>query len=216
MTDDGWMNASLFHEYITDTFDSYLNGNHVKLPVVVFCPKHFSANINTKTLQFCKDKGIILVCLPSILSVINALIVQPLRKMWPEAILEWKTKSKAPEFTRMNFCPLLKALLKNSVSIEMFQKQFAKHNLFPFGHAEDVANPEKHDADGQDVNTKDFKRSDLLLTRNLLVRMIDGEKMANFCRFYALNRQDEEWDGDLADKNLYVIWKELVDRCKRT
>lgn len=248
MTDEGWMNASLFRKYISDTFYKYLNKNHVELPVVVFCPKHFSANINTKTQQFCKDHGIILVCLPSVLNVIDAVISRPFRTIWPDAILKWKAESKAAALTKVDFCPLLKKLLKDSVSVELFQEKFTEHHLFPFGDAEDIAEAEVDGGDGQDNEIEDVKlpdflaehpllpfgnaedvikpeehdeddqdneisRPDLLLTRNVLVRMIDDEKVTTFCRFYALHREDEEWDGDLADKNLYAFWKELVDRC---
>lgn len=63
------------------------------------------------------------------------------------------------------------------------------------------------------IMVKDCVRSELT-KRDALASMIGEEKLDSFCRFYAMNRQGEEWRGNLADKNLYNIWRELVDRCR--
>lgn len=62
-SDSGWMQSEQFFEYFANVFDPYVSNNNIQRPIIVFLDGHAS-HLSLSLSTFCREKFIILVCLP--------------------------------------------------------------------------------------------------------------------------------------------------------
>lgn len=110
-TDSGWMNSGAFYEYMTNVFYPWLVKNNVELPVIVFVDGHRS-HATYDTVQFCKDRGIILVCLPPnsthFIQPLDVSFFKPMKAAWDTALVKWRFANGGAMISKRDFAPLLK------------------------------------------------------------------------------------------------------------
>ncbi|KAJ8967933.1 hypothetical protein NQ314_002574 [Rhamnusium bicolor] len=61
-SDNGWMKASLFYEYVANVFNVYLEEKKIEKPVILFVDGH-KTHLTLQISQLCNRLGIILIAL---------------------------------------------------------------------------------------------------------------------------------------------------------
>lgn len=88
-TEKGWMTGEAFYEYFANVFHPYLVKEQIPLPVIVFLDGH-SSHLTLHLSEFCRNNGIILVCLlpntTHILQLLDVSVFAPLKQKWKTTV----------------------------------------------------------------------------------------------------------------------------------
>lgn len=217
LSDNGWMTTATFFEYITDLFHPFLRALDVAFPVIVFLDGHTS-HLSFETQDYCQSNGIILVPLypnsTHILQPMDVACFKSLKYEWREAVHAWKAQTLEPLLNKENFCELFSKVSTEVLQPHLFKSGFECCGLYPF-------NPDrinynklliKKGKDDCENNTAETDRVEFLNMRERFGELLGLEKLNTFCNFYAMNK-NSEWTGHPYDRNLYGIWKKIVEKC---
>lgn len=114
-SDNGWMKAELFYEYIANVFNTYLMENKVTLPVILFVDGHKS-HLSYQLSTLCSELQIVLVALypnaTRILQPADVAAFRPIKAGWKQALLKWRKGHPTEAVTRECVAPLLKEVVQ--------------------------------------------------------------------------------------------------------
>lgn len=106
LSDNGWMKAEVFIQYIKNVLHPALQKKNVTFPVILFVDGHKS-HTTLELSQLCQSLGIILIALypnaTRLLQPADVAAFRPIKLMWRKAVLEWRANN------------LTKTLLKTDV-----------------------------------------------------------------------------------------------------
>ncbi|KAJ8952744.1 hypothetical protein NQ318_008058 [Aromia moschata] len=107
-SDNGWMKAELFYEYIANVFHKSLVANGVKFTVILFVDGH-KTHMTIQLSKLCNDLEIILIALyPSatrILQPADVAAFKPLKNDWKDVILDWRRNNPMRQLSKQDFAP---------------------------------------------------------------------------------------------------------------
>ncbi|KAJ8916360.1 hypothetical protein NQ315_005057 [Exocentrus adspersus] len=133
-TESGWMTGQSFYEFITNIFHKFLIENKIQLPVVLFVDGHAS-HLTMELSNFCIENKIELIALypnaTHILQPMDVAIFHPLKNGWKQAVQRFKVENDGKKLKRENFGPLLKTVIEESLTPDMFRNGFRTCGLFP-------------------------------------------------------------------------------------
>jgi len=94
VSDNGWMTAETFFEYVINVFYPYLIIKGTQFLVILYFDGH-SSHINIPLVKFCREKLIELIVLfPNATHLIQPLIditfFHPFKESWRKAVSKWK------------------------------------------------------------------------------------------------------------------------------
>ncbi|XP_077294939.1 uncharacterized protein LOC143917331 [Arctopsyche grandis] len=133
-SENGWMDGSLFYNFIACVFHPFLIKENIPLPIIIFVNGR-SSLVTLSASEFCKSHGIILIgLLPNSTNLIHPI---------PIAVFDtlkkgWKTKvNHANESTsnNKNFALLLKETLADYITPSVLKDGFRKCGLVPWNLA---------------------------------------------------------------------------------
>lgn len=136
-SDSGWMTGEVFFEYISNDFNSWLERNNIKRPILLLIDGHKS-HMTLPLSQFCAQHDIILYALPPntthILQPADVSVFKPMKQEWKNTVKNWQ---KRPEnsnqiVTKINFCKVFEETLQNTQMQSHVVKGFRKCGLYPF------------------------------------------------------------------------------------
>ncbi|KAJ8966813.1 hypothetical protein NQ314_003309 [Rhamnusium bicolor] len=135
-SDTGWMQSSVFFEYVANDFDKWLENNKIKRPVILFIDGHKS-HITLELSKICEEKKIVLYALPTntthMLQPADVSVFRPLKQEWKNTVKKWQSRLEDVNSTvnKTNFCILLNETLKNTKMKKDIISGFRKFGLYP-------------------------------------------------------------------------------------
>lgn len=137
LSETGWMRSKVFYEYVTMTFNPWLDASGVKKPIIFFIDGHKS-HLTMSLSEFCSSNGIILYALPPnathIMQPCDVSVFKPLKSQWQATVREWQMCEENTNqiLTKSKFCLLLKKVLKKENLSQTIKNGFRKCGLFPY------------------------------------------------------------------------------------
>ncbi|KAF9420546.1 hypothetical protein HW555_003296 [Spodoptera exigua] len=114
LSDNGWMKAELFIQYIQNVLHPALMKRNITFPVILFLDGHKS-HTTLQLTQLCQNLGIILIALypnaTRILQPADVAAFRPIKVMWRKAVLEWRTDNLTKSLLKTDVAPILEKLL---------------------------------------------------------------------------------------------------------
>lgn len=109
-TENGWMTAETFYEYIANIFHPWLVKEKIKLPVLLFVDGHTS-HMSMHLSEFCQKNLIVLVALfpnsTHFMQPMDVSAFHPLKAGWKTGVRNWRYERNGISLRRENFAPLL-------------------------------------------------------------------------------------------------------------
>ncbi|KAI4466761.1 hypothetical protein MML48_2g00008229 [Holotrichia oblita] len=197
ISDNGWMKAEVFYEYISQVLYPYLKKHNTKFPIILFVDGH-STHMTYNVSILCSQLEIILIALypnaTRLLQPADVVAFKPLKNGWKKGVNEWRRSN----LTKEKFAPILKLAIDNHLNRDILKNGFRACGLFPW-------NP-----DSLDYSKCPGKSTQLLRTTNIqpTVKMnyetfkgiVGKELLSNFETFSEM-QENESFN------KLYDMWK---------
>lgn len=133
-SDNGWMKAELFYEYIVNVFNTYLMENKVTLPVILFVDGHKS-HLSYQLSTLYSELQIVLVALypnaTQIFQPADVAAFRPIKAGWKQALSKWRKGHPTEAVTRECVAPLLKEVVEG-IKPETLKNGFKACGLYPW------------------------------------------------------------------------------------
>ncbi|XP_067215467.1 uncharacterized protein [Linepithema humile] len=133
-SENGWMTAETFYEYISNIFEPWLTAHNIERPVILYVDGH-SSHMTLPVSQFCMDHQIELIALfPNATHLIQPLdiaLFRTLKSSWRDCINDWRVQNER-NLRREDFGPLLKITIERIELPKVMSNGFRKCGLFPF------------------------------------------------------------------------------------
>lgn len=130
---NGWISADCFFGWLANLFYPSIK-DKVQFPIVVLMDGHTS-HINIAVAEFCKEKDIILYCLPPhashILQPLDVAVFGPMKKIWNKCLDDFKRDYKGLSMTRNHFFPVFDKCWKEATGAQNVKAGFKKCGLVP-------------------------------------------------------------------------------------
>ncbi|KAJ8046390.1 Jerky protein-like-like [Holothuria leucospilota] len=135
---NGWMNASVFYEWVANHFHPFLQKENIKLPVVLLLDGH-SSHLSLEVTSFCAENGIILFCLPAhcshVLQPCDLSLFKALKQSWKTEVRRWKALHIGQVVTKANFASVFAPVWRAASKPQTAQNGFRAAGLYPFNKA---------------------------------------------------------------------------------
>ncbi|XP_039314369.1 tigger transposable element-derived protein 1-like [Solenopsis invicta] len=133
-SENGWMTAETFYEYISNIFEPWLTAHNIERPVILYVDGH-SSHMTLPVAQFCMDHQIELIALfPNATHLIQPLDValfRTLKSSWRNCVNDWRVQNQR-NLRREDFGPLLKIAIEGVELPRVMSNGFRKCGLSPF------------------------------------------------------------------------------------
>lgn len=110
MSDNGWMKAEIFIDYIKNVFHKHLLETNVEFPVILFVDGH-RTHLTYQLSQLCTDLKIVLIALypnaTRILQPADVSSFKPLKHFWKQGVLQWRRDNPYCTLGKQHFAPIL-------------------------------------------------------------------------------------------------------------
>lgn len=135
LSENGWMKAECFYEYVANILHPHLKKKGTKFPIIFFVDGH-ATHLTYELSQLCTDLGIILISLypnsTRILQPADVAAFKPLKNAWKKGVLEWRRSNPTEALTKEKFAPILKIVVDTSISKSTIINGFRSCGLYPF------------------------------------------------------------------------------------
>ena len=132
-SEKGWITTPLFFEWLANLFYPAVK-DKVEFPIILFLDGHKS-HVNLAVSEFCKDKDIILYCLPPhsshVLQPLDVGVFGPMKKLWDDLVRRFTAKHHFP-MTKKQFFTVFDQLWSQIKSKKYPVGGFKKSGLLPF------------------------------------------------------------------------------------
>lgn len=133
-SENGWMTAETFYEYISNIFEPWLTTHNIERPIILYVDGH-SSHLTLPVAQFCMDHQLELIALfPNATHLIQPLDValfRTLKSSWRDCTNDWRVQNQR-NLRREDFGPLLKKAIERIELPRVMSNGFRKCGLFPF------------------------------------------------------------------------------------
>lgn len=136
ISDNGWMTAEAFFEYLTNVFHPWLLKSQVELPVLIYMDNH-SSHITIPVVEFCRANNIEIIGLPPnsshITQPLDVSFFHPFKETWKKIVPKWKNDQQVMKLKKDHFPLVLKIALDSMQNEEQIIKSgFKRCGLVPF------------------------------------------------------------------------------------
>lgn len=210
LSDNGWMKAELFYDYIKNVLHPYLVKEGKIFPVILFVDGH-KTHLTLQVSELCSDLGIILIALypncTRILQPADVAAFFPLKCAWKQCVLRWRRDHPAQALTKTEFVPILKTAIEVSLKSDTIKNGFRACGLQPWNaDALDYTKclgDSKGKQTSQTLPTNKTSENDPQhpkpMTRNDFINIVSWDTIDK------LNRKEEQTIHD-ASKLLQNLW----------
>lgn len=211
-SDNGWMTAEIFFEYVANVFYPYLEKENINLPVIFFVDGH-RTHLTYEISKLCSRLKIELIALypnaTRILQPADVSVFRPIKLAWKKAVREWCNHHVNEIITKLNFASILKTVVDTSINPEAMVNGFRVCGLYPF-NADNIdfskCLGKKQTCASTTNNTLDLANTSTI-TYDKFVGIVGKEKVKQFERINDILIQDENEDFC----SLYKIWQYFQD-----
>ncbi|XP_055700926.1 uncharacterized protein LOC129800511 [Phlebotomus papatasi] len=229
----GWMDGSLFYEYITNVFFPWLKSQGIQFPVVLYLDGHAS-DVTLPLSKFCKENGIVLVLLypnsSHLIQPLDTVFFELMKVAYTKEVKKWKMSNLSSDrFHPMHVAKVVNAALKHLDLPKIAKDGFRGCGLVPFNpdvvNTMDFLKPRKsenlelslsNDQSDQSENDNDianvanaFTASDYEVALRILDHLISPDTLKKFNEC----KEDRIWSGSSKDKHLFEVWCKVNERC---
>ncbi|XP_059139407.1 uncharacterized protein LOC131927669 [Physella acuta] len=133
VSDNGWINAGIFHSWLRDSFIPSVQ--NVKKPVLLLVDGHTSHTSQLETSELCSDNDIILYCLLAnashLMQPLDQVFFGAIKSAWSDAIR--KHVNETGEGVKLeSFAKVLKPVWDRIATPEIASKSFQAAGICPF------------------------------------------------------------------------------------
>lgn len=135
-SDNGWMTAPVFYEYIANVFYPSVVSANVAFPVILYIDGH-KTHLTKEVSELCKSLQIHLIALypnaTRILQPADVAAFKPLKTAWKKQLRLWYLENDTGAIlNKINFAPLLKKTVDCATKESTAVNGFRTTGLFPF------------------------------------------------------------------------------------
>ncbi|GBP78699.1 hypothetical protein EVAR_90568_1 [Eumeta japonica] len=213
LSDNGWMTAESFYEYITNVFYPWLVKQGTEFPIVIYLDNH-SSHITMPLVTFCREKGIELIGLvpnsTHIMQPLDISFFHPFKETWKKAVPRWKNSKNIARVKKEDFPLVLEFALKNMKEEKnTVISGFKAAGLYPFDSSAvdyDVFNKRKKSKTPvteekiQDKLSEDEQKHLLTFENNLSKDILEAFNNAWL---------NQTWPEDSEMRGLYKYWLQI-------
>ncbi|KMQ88832.1 tigger transposable element-derived protein 6-like protein, partial [Lasius niger] len=207
-SDNGWMTAESFYEFVANIFHPWLLDKKIPLPVILYVDGH-SSHITMALSDFCSINQIILVALypnsTHILQPMDVAMFHPLKKAWKNVIHDWRMEHNAAALKREAFPLVLKKAIDSINSAKNLQNGFRTCGLFPFDS--DAINYSKLLQTDTQRSTSDRAYNEELHQAKEHLRYFESQLSSE--KIETFEKSGDTWNGLVEDFNLFNYWISL-------
>ncbi|XP_072945089.1 uncharacterized protein, partial [Epargyreus clarus] len=135
LSDNGWMKAEVFHDYIESVLHPHLIKKGTQFPIILFVDGH-KTHLTYAISELCKKLEIVLIALypncTRLLQPADVSAFKPLKSGWQKTVLEWRRNNPSVALTKINFVPLLNKTIKDTISALTVINGFKATGLYPW------------------------------------------------------------------------------------
>lgn len=224
-TDSGWMNTQAFHDFIVKVFYPWTVERKLEFPIILFVDGH-SSHATFETINFCREKGIILVSLlpnAHFMQPLDVAFFAPMKAVWQDQLKSWRFEHQGEMITRPDFAPLLEKTLANMAGkTDALINGFRKCGLFPFTpnaidykslpvpKSAPTALVENIQRGSEHIDNSPSKESPSECPSTFL-QMLNSKLSVSQKVLFEEHRNKLVWSGDLEDTSLFTLWRNLMD-----
>ncbi|XP_018311079.1 uncharacterized protein [Mycetomoellerius zeteki] len=133
-SDNGWMVASNFYEYIANIFYPWLLQNKIPLPVILYLDGH-SSHMTKHLSDFCSMHKIELIALypnsTHILQPMDVSVFRPIKIAWKNAVNKYRVENNYQALRKEDFSLLIKEAVDNIDTSKCLRNGFRVCGLYP-------------------------------------------------------------------------------------
>lgn len=210
-SEKGWMTAMLFYEYIANKFWPWIVTNKIQLPIILFLDGHVSY-LTQPLSEFCHAHEIVLIALPPntthFMQPMDVSMFSSLKEHWRKQVNNYRVEKEVLSVSKQDFAPLLEKVFNNMDLERILSNGFKICGLHPFSvKAVDFTKVFiRSKTNAETVSRKDTNNLTFVQS---LEKYIDQAKLETFrsCK------NVKEWTGPTEDKNLFYLWKKILNDC---
>ena len=135
-SENGWMTAECFFEYITNVFHIFLIKEEIPLPVIIFLDGHAS-RFSIELSELYSKNGIIHVGLfpnaTHILQPLDVAVFGPMKAKWKLFCRQWRIDHEGQELNNENVPEALNSFIIDPSMASNIKSGFKNTGIFPFG-----------------------------------------------------------------------------------
>ncbi|KAF0718546.1 HTH CENPB-type domain-containing protein, partial [Aphis craccivora] len=206
-SENGWMTAETFFEYMANIFLPHLIQSNISRPVIIFLDGH-SSHLSLHLSKFCRENGLILIALypnsTHILQPLDVAVFGPLKSSWKKTVKQWRIDNDR-EISKFDMPTALSNIMNTPNISKNVQSGFRSTGLLPF-------NPNNVDFTKviiRSVPTQQntSKNNEIQLHLKFIEKNTDSNLLKEFKRAYI---GGYEWDGDIKATMLFNLWSTCV------
>ncbi|CAH1978113.1 unnamed protein product [Acanthoscelides obtectus] len=134
-SDNGWMTAETFYDYVKNVFYPFLVKNNIHFPVLLFLDGHKS-HLTYELSILCNEQNIEVIALYSnatrILQPCDVAVFRPIKMGWKKAVREFYEQNPGEVLNKITFAPLLEKVVAKHIKKETLINGFRACGLFHF------------------------------------------------------------------------------------
>ncbi|XP_018369512.1 PREDICTED: tigger transposable element-derived protein 1-like [Trachymyrmex cornetzi] len=205
-SENGWMTAETFYEYICNIFEPWLTTQNIKKPVILYVDGR-SSHMTLPLAEFCSSHEIELIALfPNATHLIQPLDValfRTLKSKWRDCVNDWRMQNQR-NLRRGDFGSILKIAIEHVKLPSVMSNGFRKCGLFPFSadalQYNQLLQKKKHDTIIT-VPEQNVENNLLFIESNIDKDLLGKFRCANETGIY---------NDNLENLGLFLFWQKIV------
>ena len=131
-SENGWIDTELFHLWLSKHIIKYAVSSR---PLLLVLDGH-STHYQPETVQFAKQNGIIMFCLPPdtthVSQPLDTCVFRPLKKYWNDGVHAFLSRNPGKTITKYNISSLLREAWSKAMTQENICAGFCNSGIYPF------------------------------------------------------------------------------------
>lgn len=204
ISENGWMKAELFYEYISNVLYPSLKNRGTAFPIILFVDSH-TTHLTFSLSELCSKLQIILLALypnaTRILQPADVAAFKPLKDGWRKGVLRWRREHPTEALTKEKFAPILKLVIDTCLKKETIVHGFKACGLFPWNSdaidyskclGQSERQPNKKGTGGhEENNTLNYQTFQEIVGDNLIsqfeqIRSTENDEDTDFQKLYKI------------------------------
>jgi len=206
-SDNGWMVASNFYEYIANIFYPWLVQNEIPLPVILYLDGHSS--LMTKHLSdFCSTHKIELIALypnsTHILQPMDVSVFRPVKMAWKNIVNEYRVENNYEALRKEDFGSLIKKAIDSIDISKCLRNGFRVCGLYPLNADAIDYSKVTHNQNRniQEMSFEEIQNDKCKIVLDFIRNNLDKNIINEFER----NSNVDKWRGKIEYTKLFELW----------
>ena len=212
-SDNGWMTAELFYEYIANRFYPWIVKTKIKLPVILYLDGHVS-HLSEPLSKFCHENKIHLIALPPnathIMQPLDVSFFAAFKSMYKKHLNLYRVEKEILSVKKEDFGMLVDKVFKDMNMTEISLNGFRVCGLYPFDangvdYSKIFIRAQSSNGDSTEILQNEANVPDALsITLKGIEEYIEESTLKVF-----KETTSTEWTGPSEDKNLFYLWRNI-------